>query len=60
MTGQDDEYDGDRDLALGIEEAYRVIRARIAAGGLPWTPKEKGATETAAPSPNRASGAPTG
>lgn len=32
-------YDGNRDLALGIEEAYRVIRARVAAGGPPWRPK---------------------
>lgn len=35
---KDPEYDGERDFALGIEEAYRLIRARIAAGGPPWVP----------------------
>ena len=36
----DDRYDGDDDFAKSIEEAYRVIRERVAKGGPSWTQKE--------------------
>lgn len=50
----DPPYDGRRDFALGIEEAYRLIRARIAAGGPPWTPKGEGGATVAPLSRKRA------
>jgi hypothetical protein len=34
-----DDYDAERDFAESINEAYRVIRARIANGGPPWIPR---------------------
>jgi hypothetical protein len=33
-------YDGQDDLAKSLNEGYRVIRERIAAGGAPWIPQE--------------------
>jgi hypothetical protein len=38
-----DEYDPHDDVTKAFEEAYRVIRERVAAGGPPWVPKEKAA-----------------
>lgn len=57
MTGKDG-YDGNQDMALGIEEAYRVIRARVAAGGPAWRPKGEGGGQVAPPSQNRTGGPP--
>ena len=34
-----DDYDADDDFAKSLEEAYRVIRERKAAGGQSWEPK---------------------
>ena len=34
-----DAYDADRDFAGSIEECYRAIRARVAAGGPGWRPR---------------------
>jgi len=34
-----DEYDRDDDFAKSLDEAYRVIRERKAAGGKGWEPK---------------------
>ena len=46
-----DDYDPRQDLTRGIEECYRAIRARVAAGGPAWTPKaDWAATRTAPPS----------
>lgn len=33
-----DEYDAERDMTASIEECYRVVRERVAAGGEPWRP----------------------
>lgn len=33
---QPDDYDATEDFARSIEEAYRVIRERVAAGGKGW------------------------
>jgi hypothetical protein len=33
------EYDAQDDFARSLEESYRVIRERVAAGGRPWVPK---------------------
>jgi hypothetical protein len=38
-----DAYDPHDDVTKAFEEAYRVIRERVAAGGPPWVPKEKAA-----------------
>jgi hypothetical protein len=35
-----DQYDGADDFAKSIDEAYRVIRERKAAGGKGWQPKD--------------------
>jgi hypothetical protein len=32
------EYDAERDFSESINECYRAVRERIAAGGPPWTP----------------------
>jgi hypothetical protein len=34
-----EDYDGERDAWESVSEAYRVIRARMAAGGQGWEPK---------------------
>lgn len=40
FTGQDEApYDGADDFAKSLDEGYRAIRARVAAGGEGWTPK---------------------
>jgi hypothetical protein len=33
------EYDAQDDFAKSLEEGYRAIRERVAAGGRPWVPK---------------------
>ena len=33
------EYDADKDMAGSLEEGYRAIRERVAAGGPGWKPK---------------------
>ena len=33
------EYDAQDDFAKSLEEGYRVIRERVAAGGPKWVPK---------------------
>lgn len=48
------EYDAERDFAISLQEAYRVIRERMAAGGPPWRPKQERAADIAAPPSNRA------
>lgn len=35
-----DNYDADKDFAGSLNEGYRAIRERVAAGGPGWTPKE--------------------
>jgi len=35
-----DDYDAEDDFGKSIEECYRVIRERMAAGGKGWEPKD--------------------
>lgn len=37
---EDDQYSGTDDFAKSIDEAYRLIRERMAKGGPSWTQKE--------------------
>ena len=37
------DYDGQKDLAGSIDEGFRTIRERVAAGGPGWTPKTEAA-----------------
>lgn len=39
---QPDTYDSNKDFAGSLEEGYRAIRERVAAGGEPWIPKIPG------------------
>jgi N6-adenosine-specific RNA methylase IME4 len=38
-TAWGDEYDAQDDFAKSVEEGYRAIRQRVAAGGPKWAPK---------------------
>jgi hypothetical protein len=42
-----DGYDAADDVAKSFEEAYRAIRARVAAGGRGWQPKLLDSTSSA-------------
>jgi len=42
MTLPDDDYDSADDFARSVDEAYRVVRERVAAGGPSWTPQAPG------------------
>jgi site-specific DNA-methyltransferase (adenine-specific) len=38
-----DQAESDADFAGSLDEAYRAVRARVAAGGPPWRPKDEAA-----------------
>jgi hypothetical protein len=51
-------YDGLDDFAKSLDEGYRVIRERMAAGGPGWTPPEVSASEPQTEPPARATEPP--
>ena len=36
----DDAYDLEDDMRRSIAECFRAVKARVAAGGAPWVPKD--------------------